>query len=90
MRIPELRFTEKNVRDMMGIGFPELCQNITEDSSLTEKVRYYSGYTYDLLPAGDTGFYFALGVLLGSTLSPNSNGRIRKVLQPEAVCHQVR
>jgi hypothetical protein len=46
-------------------------------------VRYQAGYTYDLLPAGDTGFYWANGVLLGSTLSPNSNGRIRKVLQPE-------
>lgn len=48
-----------------------------------EKVRYQAGHTYDLLPAGDTGFYWANGVLLGSTLSPNSNGRIRKVLQPE-------
>ena len=47
------------------------------------KVRYRAGYTYDLLPAGDTGFYWANGVLLGSTLSPNSNGRIRKALQPE-------
>jgi hypothetical protein len=46
-------------------------------------VSYQAGYTYDLLPAGDTGFYWANGVLLGSTLSPNSNGRIRKVLQPE-------
>lgn len=46
-------------------------------------VRYQAGYTYDLLPAGDTGFYWANGVLLGSTLSPNSNCRIHKVLQPE-------
>lgn len=48
-----------------------------------EKVRYRLGYTYDLLPAGDTGFYWANGVLLGSTLSPNSNGYFRKVVEPE-------
>ena len=49
-----------------------------------EKVRYSGGHTYDLLPAGETGFYWANGVLLGSTLSPNSNGYIRKVVQQEA------
>ena len=31
----------------------------------------YTGYaTYDLLPAGETGFYWANGILLGSTLKP--------------------
>ena len=29
----------------------------------------YRGFTYDLLPSGPTGDYFADGVLLGSTLS---------------------
>jgi hypothetical protein len=29
----------------------------------------YSGFTYDLLPSGPTGEYFADGVLLGSTLA---------------------
>jgi hypothetical protein len=48
-----------------------------------EKVRYESGYTYDLIPAGETGFYWANGVLLGSTLSPNSGFYIRKALRPE-------
>lgn len=47
-------------------------------------VRYQAGHTYDLLPAGETGFYWANGVLLGSTLSPNSGFRIRKVFQPQA------
>lgn len=32
------------------------------------RVSYSDGYTYDILPSGDTGFYFANGVLLGSTL----------------------
>ena len=49
-----------------------------------EKVSYGVGYTYDLLPAGETGFYWANGVLMGSTLSPNSNSLIRKAVQPEA------
>jgi hypothetical protein len=35
-----------------------------------ELVPYAADHTYDLLPAGTTGFYWANGVLLGSTLSP--------------------
>ncbi|MBI2098596.1 MAG: Hint domain-containing protein [Candidatus Wildermuthbacteria bacterium] len=31
-------------------------------------VSYAKGYTYDILPSGETGFYWADGVLLGSTL----------------------
>lgn len=31
-------------------------------------VPYNNGHTYDLLPAGDTGFYWANGILMGSTL----------------------
>ena len=34
-----------------------------------ELVPYESGATYDLLPSGATGFYWANGVLLGSTLA---------------------
>lgn len=33
-------------------------------------VSYGDGYTYDILPSGDTGFYFANGIRLGSTLHP--------------------
>jgi len=33
-----------------------------------ERVRYRGSDTYDLLPAGDTGFYWANGILLASTL----------------------
>ena len=33
-----------------------------------ERVRYLSGATYDILPEGATGVYWANGVLLGSTL----------------------
>lgn len=32
------------------------------------KVRYQKGFTYDILPAGVTGLYWANGILLGSTL----------------------
>ena len=34
-------------------------------------VPYSKGFTYDLLPAGATGFYWADGILIGSTLSQN-------------------
>lgn len=33
-----------------------------------ENQKYGDTYTYDLLPAGDTGYYYANGILLGSTL----------------------
>jgi hypothetical protein len=33
-----------------------------------ETVPYDFPYTYDILPASDTGTYFAEGVLIGSTL----------------------
>ncbi|MGH7806668.1 MAG: Hint domain-containing protein, partial [Thermodesulfobacteriota bacterium] len=46
-----------------------------------EKVRHSGSFVYDLLPAGETGFYWANGVLLGSTLSPNSNFNISKIFQ---------
>ncbi len=36
--------------------------------STSERTPYTGGDTYDLLPAGDTGCYWANGVLLGSTL----------------------
>ena len=50
---------------------------------LIEKVRYSGSYVYDLLPAGETGLYWANGVLLGSSLSPNSGFNIGKIFQPE-------
>jgi len=33
-----------------------------------DRVFYADGYTYDILPSGDTGEYFANGILIGSTL----------------------
>lgn len=35
-----------------------------------ELIPYTGGQTYDLLPAGATGFYWANGILLSSTLGP--------------------
>jgi hypothetical protein len=35
---------------------------------IAERVAYASGATYDILPAGATGAYWANGILLGSTL----------------------
>ena len=34
----------------------------------TDEIAYEGGKTYDILPAGSTGFYWANGILLGSTL----------------------
>jgi len=38
-----------------------------------ELVTYEHEFTYDILPASDTGFYFAGGALIGSTLAPMPN-----------------
>lgn len=37
---------------------------------LFERVPYQGTSTYDLLPSGGTGFYWANGILMGSTLKP--------------------
>ena len=36
---------------------------------LIERLPYKGTATYDLLPSGDTGFYWANGILMGSTLT---------------------
>lgn len=36
--------------------------------SIAELILYTEGYTYDILPSGETGMYFADGILLQSTL----------------------
>lgn len=36
-----------------------------------ELVPYNNGYTYDILPAGDTGGYWANTIMMGSTLAPS-------------------
>lgn len=49
----------------------ELERGDTYDGSRVESVRrvlYGAESTYDILPSGETGLYFANGVLLGSTL----------------------
>ena len=40
----------------------------------TRRIAYSGGFTYDLLPSGPTGTYFANGILLGSTLSRHMSG----------------
>ena len=36
--------------------------------TVVDFITYEGGRTYDILPAGNTGFYWANGILLGSTL----------------------
>jgi len=43
-----------------------------------DRVPYTAGFTYDLLPSGDTGYYWADGVLMGSTLSPGFGFIVRR------------
>ena len=38
-----------------------------------EFVTYEHDYTFDILPDSDTGYYFAGGALIGSTLASESN-----------------
>ena len=40
---------------------------------VVELVTYERDFTYDILPASDTGYYFAGGALIGSTLASESN-----------------
>lgn len=35
---------------------------------ITERVSYQNSYTYDILPSGETGLYWANSILVGSTL----------------------
>ena len=37
-----------------------------------ERIPYEETATYDILPSGETGFYWADGILMGSTLAPSS------------------
>ena len=40
-----------------------------------DEVPYTEAFTYDILPASDTGAYFAAGALIGSTLFAERAGR---------------
>lgn len=54
-----------------GLTVGDLSVGDIYDGSLVSsvaRVSYGEGYTYDLLPSGETGFYWANGIILGSTL----------------------
>ncbi len=40
---------------------------------IAQPVQYNENYTYDILPSGSTGFYWANGILIGSTLKNSTN-----------------
>jgi hypothetical protein len=55
-----------------GRSFGDLRPGESLDGHVLETVEvipYAHEYTYDILPASDTGFYFAAGMLIGSTLA---------------------
>jgi hypothetical protein len=54
-----------------GRTFGDLAPDDTLDGVSVESTRlvpYRHSYTYDILPASDTGTYYASGLLIGSTL----------------------
>src|SRR5215208_4582022 len=55
-----------------GKSLGDLVLNDRLDGALVinvERLHYTGTVTYDLLPSGDTGFYWANGILIGSTLA---------------------
>lgn len=48
---------------------------------------YKEKYTYDILPAGDTGTYWTNGILIGSTLSPQFKNMQEKKLNKQIPWH---
>jgi hypothetical protein len=56
--------------DGQTVGNLSIGDTYDGSSVLSAKlIQYDEGATYDILPSGNTGFYWADGVLLGSTLS---------------------
>ena len=56
-----------------GRTFADLAAGDSLDGGVIsglDLLPYSADYTYDLLPAGETGWYWADGVLIGSTLAP--------------------
>lgn len=55
--------------DGRGVENLQIGDNYDGSSVLNaELVPYGEGATYDILPSGETGFYWANGILMGSTL----------------------
>ena len=52
-------------------------------------LTYEHAFTYDILPASDTGFYFAGGAMIGSTLVGNCNELASDVGSTPALLRQV-
>lgn len=53
-------------RTLGALGMSDTVEGVRVVS--TKLVPYSEGYTYDVLPSGETGHYWANGILLGSTL----------------------
>lgn len=66
----------KKIREL----FPDETYDQTKVTSVS-LINYDHNYTFDILPDGDTGYYWANNVLLGSTLSPEEISSIAKALQ---------
>ena len=56
------------IADKIGLALDADPERLWSPSAMARKIRSTTGATYDVLPSGETGFYWANGVLLGSTL----------------------
>ncbi len=67
---------EKDIRDLQRM--PKY-----DGARIVSISHYYypNQYTYDILPSGETGSYWANGILLGSTLSRNAPEKPIKIVE---------
>jgi hypothetical protein len=73
-------FTSPQHPTVDGRHFGEVTSGDRIDGLLVRSatpVPYRGSATWDILPASDTGAYYAEGVLIGSTLAPNHVGLVR-------------
>jgi hypothetical protein len=63
--------------DGRSVGELELGQRFDGSTIVGLGLIPYAGFTYDLLPSGPTGTYFANGILLGSTLAGTGSALTR-------------
>ena len=66
----------KKIREL----FPSEAYDQTKINSVS-LINYDHSHTYDILPDGDTGYYWANNILIGSTLTPQQVSPIAKAFQ---------
>lgn len=84
-------YISPNHPTISGVTVGELKAGDSYDGSVVksaELVPYTRGRTYDLLPEGETGFYYADGVLMASTLKGSVKGLTANAQNTESSCRE--